>query len=68
MKQFYMYVIHNLRSDQLAFSLYKKLIPKVANLLLLACIKWDLTLFFLFTVEKNRNRVNMPIKLKYATV
>lgn len=29
MKQFY--VIHNLRSDQLAFSLYKKLIPKVAK-------------------------------------
>lgn len=25
------YVIHNLRSDQLAFSLYKKLIPKVAK-------------------------------------
>lgn len=66
MKQFYMYVIHNLRSDQLAFSLYKKLIPKVAKTL--ACIKWDLTLFFLFTVEKYRNRVNMSIKLKYATV
>lgn len=31
MKQFYMYVIHNLRSDQLAFSLYKKIIPKVAK-------------------------------------
>lgn len=58
MKQYY--VIHNLRSDHLAFSLYKKLIPKVAfqqqiysasiikNPFLLACIKWGLTLFFLF--------------------